>query len=109
MKIGQIIIKPNGDVELEFSEDHVNAAKGGEITEDVNKDFKIRPVADPGKKAVFFMNKDLGKAKVETKVNYCSNLVPQGLYKSGKKAEEFIRPKTIKDIVSTDRESDRIV
>ena len=41
MNIGQAIIKANGELEMEFNEEWLNACRG-ERSEDLNKEFKIK-------------------------------------------------------------------
>ena len=95
---------------MEFSEEHISAVKNKEITEELNKDFKIKPFTKTNKNTVIFsMNPDVGRAKYEKKVEYSSSLLPKGLFRSGKKEEEFTRPKTIKDAVSIEREEERVI
>ena len=94
---------------MEFSIDHINESKSSEITEEVTTSFKTKPVTDPGNKAIFFVNNEPKKIKLDRKINFSANLLPKGLLKTGKKEEDLMRPKAIKDTVSIERDEERII
>ncbi|CAI2381424.1 unnamed protein product [Moneuplotes crassus] len=108
-KVGQIILKPNGDVEIEFDEDQIDTTKNNEITEDVSKDYKVKPFKASSKNCfVFSTNKELNQAKCSKKIEFSASLHPKGLYKSGKKEEDLIRPRIMKEDVQAFKEMQTI-
>ena len=92
---------------MEFDEDQIDASRGQDYTEELNSKFKTKAVKNKGRNtgALFLNNENCAFMK---KLQFSASLIPQGSYKSGKKAEDVIRPQSIKETVSIENEEKRV-
>ena len=58
--------------------------------------------------AAFFVNKETQKSKFQKKLELTSSLIPKGSYKPSKPSEDLMRPRTIKEEVSKEREEMKV-